>query len=82
MVSHSKTCAACGVGNKDLGWVPRWPCPNCGVIHDRNQNAVRNLRKLALLAAGEEVMLPDGESRPATILSPVKLPWMKREPSR
>ena len=82
VVSHSKTCAACGVVNKDLGWEPRWSCPNCGVIHDRKQNAARNLRKLALLAAGEEVMLPDGESRPATILSPVKLPRMKGEPSR
>ena len=35
-------------------------CPNCGVIHDRNQNAALNLQKLALLAVGEEVMLPDG----------------------
>ena len=79
---NSKTCSACGVVNGDVGREPRWSCPNCGVIHDRKQNAARNLRKLALLAAGEEVMLLDGESRPATILSPVKLPWMKREPSR
>jgi len=28
--------------------------------HDRNENAARNLQKLALLAVGEEVMLLDG----------------------
>ena len=40
-------------------------CPNCGVIHDRNENAARNLQKLALLAVGEDVMLLDGETAPA-----------------
>ena len=58
----SKTCSACGVVNKDLGREPRWSCPNCGVIHDRNENAARNLQKLALLAVGEDVMLLDGEA--------------------
>ena len=24
----------------------RWSCPNCGVVHDRNENAARNLQKL------------------------------------
>ena len=38
-------------------WEPRRSCPNCGVIHDRNENAARNLQKLAV---GEEVMLLDG----------------------
>ena len=56
----SKTCSACGVVNTELGREPRWSCPNCGVIHDRNENAARNLRKLALLAVGEDVMLLDG----------------------
>ena len=36
------------------------PVPSCGVTHDRNENAARNLLKLALLAVGEDVMLPDG----------------------
>ena len=58
----SKTCSACGVVNEDLGRGREWDCPNCGVIHDRNQNAARNLRKLALLAVGEDVTLPDGEA--------------------
>ena len=33
---------------------------NCGVNHDRNENAACNLLKLALLAVGEDVMLLDG----------------------
>ncbi len=58
----SKTCSVCGVVNGDLGREPEWDCPNCGAHHDRNENAARNLRKLALLAVGEDVMLPDGEA--------------------
>ena len=58
----SKTCSACAVVNTELGREPKWSCPSCGVIHDRNENAARNLRKLALLAVGEDVMLLDGEA--------------------
>ena len=58
----SKTCSACGVVNRDLGRQPSWTCPNCGAQHDRNRNAARNLRKLALLAVGENVTLLDGEA--------------------
>ena len=58
----SKTCPACGVVNPELGREPKRSCPSCGVIHDRNQNAARNLRKLALLAVGEEVMRQDREA--------------------
>ena len=58
----SKTCSACGEVNKDLHREPIWTCPSCGVTHDRNENAARNLLKLALLAVGENVMLPDGEA--------------------
>ena len=58
----SKTCSDCGVVNEDLGREREWNCPNCGAHHDRNQNAARNLRKLALFAVGEDVTLPDGEA--------------------
>ena len=58
----SKTCSACGAVNAELGRELRWSCPSCGVIHDRNENAARNLQKLALLAVGEDVTLPDGEA--------------------
>ena len=56
----SKTCSACGVVNTVLDREPKWSCPSCGVNHDRNENAARNLQKLALLTVGEEVMLLDG----------------------
>ena len=56
----SKTCSACGEVNQDLGRELIWTCPSCGVTHDRNENAARNLLKLALLAVGENVMLLDG----------------------
>ena len=46
--------------NKDLGREREWKCPNCNAPHDRNQNAARNLLKLALLAVGENVTLLDG----------------------
>ena len=58
----SKTCSACGLVNEDLGREREWGCPNCGTRHDRNRNAARNLLKLALLAVGEDVTLPDGEA--------------------
>ena len=58
----SKTCSYCGVVNGDLGREREWNCPNCGAHHDRNENAARNLRKLALLTVGEDVTLPDGEA--------------------
>ena len=56
----SRTCSVCGVVNPELCREPKWSCPSCGVIHDRNENAARNLQKLALLAVGEDVMLLDG----------------------
>ena len=55
----SRTCSACGALNANQGRDPQWECPDCGMRHDRNENAARNLRQLALLAAGEEVMLLD-----------------------
>ena len=62
MYPSSKTCSACGHHNTALGREPCWSCPGCATIHDRNHNAARNLLKLALLAVGENVMLPDGEA--------------------
>ena len=58
----SKTCSGCGVVNGDLVRELEWDCPDCGAHHDRNENAARNLRKLALLAVGEDVTLLDGEA--------------------
>lgn len=40
----SKTCSACGTIQKELPLAIRqWTCPDCGVFHDRDVNAARNL---------------------------------------
>jgi transposase len=41
----SQLCSKCGYrnhGTKDLS-VRQWTCPECGVVHDRDQNAGQNL---------------------------------------
>jgi putative transposase len=41
----SKTCSACGEGNKELELKDRtWTCSNCGVEHDRDKNAAINIK--------------------------------------
>ena len=42
----SKTCSDCGFVNDGIGSRERWACPNCGVIHDRDENAAKNLYNL------------------------------------
>lgn len=42
----SKTCSACGHLNKDLKAEKEWVCPECGVVHDRDENAANNLRNM------------------------------------
>ncbi len=46
----SKTCNDCG-HKVELTLSDRtWTCPNCGVVHDRDLNAARNLRDYAATA--------------------------------
>ena len=45
----SKTCSACGVVNADLRSRETWRCPSCGMRHDRDHNAARNLHRQGLL---------------------------------
>ena len=52
----SKLCSDCGAHNAALGREPYWTCSDCGVRHDRNENAALNLLGLAIKAADE---LPD-----------------------
>jgi putative transposase len=50
--ASSQLCNACGyqyVETKDLS-VREWTCPECGVIHDRDQNAAENLKLDAIRA--------------------------------
>ena len=49
----SKLCSDCGAHNAELGREPYWICSDCGVQHDRNENAALNLLTLAINAARE-----------------------------
>jgi putative transposase len=64
----SQTCSACGVkdGPKPLG-VREWTCNSCGITHDRDVNAARNI-----LAAGrvDKSNACRGQVRPASSLAP------------
>ena len=44
----SKTCSDCGHVLEKLPLsVREWACPLCGVVHDRDENAAKNLEKMA-----------------------------------
>ena len=43
----SKTCSACGAINQELTLSDRqWVCKSCGVLHDRDYNAAKNIRRV------------------------------------
>ena len=53
----SQLCSICGYKNpliKDLK-IRKWTCPECGIIHDRDINAARNI-----LSKGIEILTKDG----------------------
>jgi putative transposase len=74
----SKTCSACGHLLAELSLSMRhWICPSCGIRHDRDTNAAKNILAagLAVAACGGDVRHP-GSSR---LRSPVKQePWSAR----
>lgn len=44
----SKTCSTCGVVRDEMSLgVRRWTCDACGDLHDRDENAAKNLEALA-----------------------------------
>ena len=43
----SKTCSDCGAINQELTLSDRqWVCQSCGVLHDRDYNAAKNIRRV------------------------------------
>ncbi|TXH53307.1 MAG: transposase [Bacteroidia bacterium] len=45
----SKLCSNCNYHYDEMTLKDRiWDCPNCGINHDRDMNAARNLEKLAV----------------------------------
>lgn len=42
----SKRCHSCDTINKELGAEKEWRCPNCGMLHDRDINAAKNIAEL------------------------------------
>ena len=76
----SKLCHKCETVNHELRREKHWKCPSCGAEHERNENAVLNLLKLALDAArdlpkltlgavGPDVTLPDAKALASGVLA-------------
>lgn len=53
----SKTCSSCGYVLDELPLrVREWACPSCGVVHDRDFNAAKNIHKVGTSTfAGEGI---------------------------
>lgn len=65
----SKTCGDCGWINQDLKLSDReWTCKSCGVIHDRDVNASRNILKEGLkIISGGTLDNTDGDSNKTSV---------------
>ena len=70
----SKLCSDCGAHNAALGRELYWTCSQCGVRHDRNENAALNLLGVALEAARELPKLALGPVGPDVTLLDGKAP--------
>ena len=71
----SKTCGDCGWINQNLKLSDReWTCTSCGVIHDRDVNASRNILKEGLknISAGTVDYTGGEEIRPTLLAHSVK----------
>jgi len=73
----SKTCSAC---HHKLDVLPlsvrEWPCPSCGVVHDRDHNAALNLASLAGSSPASACGVASAGPHPLVL---VKLTTLKQE---
>jgi putative transposase len=80
----TKRCSACGFVLGELGLNERhWSCPDCGVFHDRDVNAARNLREEGLRMAhvppgGREQRRVEGGNPPEMLAGPSNEPRIAR----
>lgn len=76
----SKTCSACGAVVDALPLsVREWACLECGVVHDRDENAAMNLASLALLADREDVKRVERSASAHRRKTKVQVGSVKRE---
>ena len=71
----SKCCSECGWINQDLNLSMReWACNSCGVVHDRDINASKNILKEGLknISAGTVEYMGGEEIRPTLLAHSVK----------
>jgi IS605 OrfB family transposase len=67
--ASSKTCFACDFVHKELTLAEReWACPSCGERHDRDLNASKNIKKMALAGSSPTHKLPSSGGRLADTL--------------
>lgn len=67
----SKRCSECGYTLAELSLATRcWACPDCGVVHDRDINAARNILAEGLKALASQKQLPVDYRE----ITPVRLP--------
>ena len=93
----SKRCSECGTVHATLGCAKRWECPACGVSHDRDENAAKNIRAEGLrqLAAASSLVTGKGpenhargvacaaeRTRRVTVECAQRRPTLNREPAQ
>jgi putative transposase len=67
--ASSKTCFACDYVHNGLTMAEReWTCPSCGEKHDRDLNASKNIKKMALAGSSPTNKLTPSGGRLADIL--------------